>query len=350
MPSAYVTSETVALCQRIDIIDLHLDTLIPQRLWGYNPLVRHTWKPFGRHFFFHSDVPRFVEGCLSGGMWSITTNPLRPPQNRWNTFLKNLTKLQNLCQTSQNQMVLARTYEEYQQGRSAEAILVLPAVQGANAISGAPDGAFSIPDHLITRMTLVHLTPSVYGNTSSPLHHLVSNKGLKAPGKRLIEQMNERHIFVDLAHAHPQTFWDAVDVQKKAHPLLVTHTGVDGARSHWRNLDDRQIRAIADTGGVIGIMFATNFLQHSKGPKNATMILEHLEHLIAVGGESIAAIGSDFDGAISPPRDLNNATQYPVLVQQMLDRGWKENRIASVMGGNFLRVFKEYRGTLQQIA
>ena len=349
MPSPDVTPETMDLCQNIDIIDLHLDTLIPHRLWGYNPLVRHTWKPFGRHFFFHSDVPRFVEGCLSGGMWSITTNPLRPAQNRWRIFRKNLAHLKDLCDRSQNQLFLARTYEEYQRGRALGASVVLPVVQGANAISGAPEGALSIPDHLISRMTLVHLTPSVYGNTSSPLHHLVLNKGLKTAGKVLIEQMNERHIFVDLAHAHPQTFWDAVDVQASHHPLLVTHTGVDGARPHWRNLDDRQIKTIADSGGVIGIMFATNFLQRSRGPNNATMILEHLEHLISVGGEAIAAIGSDFDGAISPPKDLNNATQYPFLVQQMRDRGWKQARITSVMGGNFLRVFKEYRGNLQQL-
>ena len=282
-------------------------------------------------------------------MWSITTNPIRPAGNRWRTFLRNLERLQKLCEHSQQRLFLARTYEEYQRGRSLGASVVLPVVQGANAISGAPQGAFSIPDHLIARMTIVHLTPSAYGNTSSPLHYLVPNKGLKPAGKILIEQMNERHIFVDLAHAHPQTFWDAVDAQTKGHPLLVTHTGVDGARAHWRNLDDRQIRAVADTGGVIGIMFATNFLQHSTGPNNASMVLEHLEHLISVGGESIAAIGSDFDGAISPPKDLNNASQYPYLVQKMVERRWSVERITAVMGGNFLRVFQEYRRTLQQI-
>ena len=348
MSSGSISKESKQLSEDLDIVDLHLDTLIPYRLWGYNPLKRHSRMYFGRHFFFHSDVPRFKEGGLSGGMWSITTNPLRPANNRWQIFLRNLSRLQQLCDQSNDQLFLARNYDEYVAGRKKGSSIVLPAIQGANAISGAPDGAFSIPENLITRMTLIHLTPSVYGNSSSPFHFLNPFKGLKHAGKTLIEQMNERHIFLDLAHAHPKTFWDAVDVHNKQHPLLVTHTGVDGARKHWRNLDDTQIRAVADTGGIVGIMFATNFLQSPDGPSDATMILDHIEYLINIGGERIAAIGSDFDGFISPPKDLCTAAQYPLLIQKMLERGWSVDRIAAVMGRNFLNVLQEYRGNAQQ--
>jgi len=343
MSNFVVSTEAQQLAEQLDIIDLHLDTLIPYRLWGYNPLKRHSWMPFGRHFFTHTDVPRLREGGVTAAMWSITTNPLRPANNRWAVFLRNLIHLQRMCDNSQGHLHIARDYSEYLLGREQNSLVVFPAVQGANAISGASEGALSIPDNLITRMTIVHLTPSIYGNTSSPLHWLNPYKGLKVAGKTLIEQMNEKHIFVDLAHSHPQTFWDAVDVHDKTHPLLVTHTGVDGARKHWRNLDDKQIRAIADTGGVIGIMFATNFLQDRNGSKDCTMIVEHLEHLINVGGEDIAALGSDFDGAISPPKDLYTALHYPRLIQRMLDRKWSQQRIISVLGANFLRVFQEYR-------
>ena len=341
-----LSMEAQQLAEQLEIIDLHLDTLIPFRLWGYNPLTRHSWMPFGRHFFTHTDVPRLREGGVTAGMWSITTNPLRPANNRWQIFLRNLIQLQRLCDASKGNLHLARNHAEYLIGREKGAMIVLPAIQGANAISGAKEGVFAIPHNMITRMTLVHLTSSIYGNTSSPFHWLNPFKGLKVAGKTLIEQMNEKHIFVDLAHAHPQTFWDAVDVHDKTHPLLVTHTGVDGARKHWRNLDDKQIKAIADTGGVIGIMFATNFLQAPKGSTDSNMIIDHLEHLINVGGESIAAIGSDFDGAISPPKDLYTALHYPRLIQRMLDRHWKIDRIKAVLGENFLRVFKEYRSNV----
>ena len=332
-------AQALSLCQESEVIDLHLDTLIPYRLWGYNPFKRHR-NFFGRHFFCHSDLPRMQEGGLSAGMWSITTNPFRLSNSRWQVFSRNLLRLQKLCDTHSDQVHLSPNFAEYQKAGSKHKIL--PAIQGGNAISGAPDGLLSIQENLITRITLVHLTPSIYGNTSSPLHWLNPYKGLKDAGKRLIEQMNQEHVFLDLAHAHPQTFWDALDVHNPEHPVLVTHTGVQGVTPHWRNLSDKQIRAIAHRGGVIGIMFATNFLRSGKD-KSAKMVLDHLEHVINIGGERIAAIGSDFDGAISAPTDLYSAHQYPVLVEGMLKRGWSEQRIKGILGQNFLDVFQEYR-------
>ena len=89
------------------------------------------------------------------------------------------------------------------------------------------------------------------------------------------------------------------------------------------------------------MMFASNFLQYSRD-KTANMVLDHLEHLITIGGEKIAALGSDFDGAISAPANLKSAGHYPVLVQGMLERGWSRNG-SKEFSENFLDVFKEYR-------
>lgn len=332
------SAEALSLCQESEVIDLHLDTLIPYRLFGYHPFQRHR-NFFGRHFFGHSDLPRMNEGGLSGGMWSITTNPFRFSNARWQIFLRNLTHLQRLCHDNTDKVQLVRSFSEYRSAGKKHKIFA--AIQGGNSISGAPNGLLDIPDNLITRITLIHLTPSVYGNTSSPAHWLHPFKGLKDAGKILIEQLNQQHVFLDLAHAHPQTFWDSLDVHNPEHPVLVTHTGVQGVRKHWRNLDNKQIRAIAQRGGIIGIMFATNFLKHSKD-NTANMVLNHLEHLIDIGGEKVASLGSDFDGAISTPTNLRSANQYPILVQGMLERGWSEERIKGILGQNFLDVFQEY--------
>ena len=329
------------LCTNSDIIDLHLDIWIPKRLWGYNPTTSHNGAWFGRHFFGHSDLPRMQQAGYTGAMWSITTNPAKLSNARWQTFLDNLFELEQFCDAHED-LWLCRNFSDYQVARAQQKHAVFPSVQGANAISGAPDGVASLPEnHGIQRMTLVHLTPSVYGNTSSPAHFLHTHKGLTQAGKELVESMNQANIFVDLAHVHPEGFWDAVDVHDTTKPILVTHTGVQGVTPHWRNLDDVQIRAIADSGGIVGIMFATNFLKHN-GKKDASIIVDHLEHLIAVGGEQIAAIGTDFDGAISAPTDLKTVDQFPVLVEHMLQRGWTEQRIQGILGENFLRVLEHW--------
>ncbi len=78
-----------------------------------------------------------------------------------------------------------------------------------------------------------------------------------------MRRLNEKRIFVDLAHISKRGFWDAVEVHDKSQPLMVTHTGVSGVYEHWRNLDDDQLRAIADSGGTIGVMYQSSFLENN---------------------------------------------------------------------------------------
>ena len=118
---------------------------------------------------------------------------------------------------------------------------------------------------------------------------------------------------------------------------------VSGVYPHWRNLDDAQIRAIADRGGVVGVMYQSSFLAPVWIYAKRSAILDHLEHIIRVGGEGCAAIGTDYDGMIVPPGDLPDVTAHPLLVQDMLDRGWREARIRAVLGENYLRVLRHVR-------
>jgi membrane dipeptidase len=338
-----VSVAAVELTRACELVDLHLDTFIPPRLWGYGVLDRHRGGPLGHRFFGHVDLPRLHDGGLGAGMWSITTNPFRSAPARWAQLQRNLKAMLALVQQSRGALEVCRTAAELRAARARGAHGVLLAIQGGNALEAAPRGAHDLPDQLITRVTLVHLTNSAYGATSSPHHLLRRDKGLSPSGARLIEQLDQMRVFVDLAHIHPKGFWDAVAVHDKRLPLIATHTGVCGVRPHWRNLDDAQLRAIADSGGVAGVIFSTAFLQRRGGPADAGMVIEHLEHILRVGGEGAAALGSDFDGAIIPPADLPGADAYPVLVQKMLDARWTEDRVRRVLGGNALRTFEALR-------
>lgn len=338
-----VSVEAVELCRATDLIDLHIDTFIPPRLWGYDPRARHDGWILGRHFFGHLDLPRMRDAGLSGAMWSITTNPFRSADARWRTFQTNLERLGALVRASAGQLMLAPTHAAYAAARAAGAHAVMVSVQGANAWEAAPRGAATLAEDSVVRATLVHLTSSCYGATSSPHSLLRRDKGLTPAGVALVQQLNAQRVFVDLAHIHPAAFWGAVAAHDRSQPLLATHTGVTGARPHWRNLDDAQLRAIAETGGVVGVIFATNFLSRPGGPRDARMVLEHMEHIIRVIGEDHVAVGSDYDGAISPPAELGSGDRYPVLVQRMMDAGWSTSRVEKVLGQNFLRCFAALR-------
>lgn len=338
-----ISEEALALVRASEVVDLHIDSFIPVRIFGY-ALDRAHPRPItmGR-FMGHLDWPRMAEGGLTGGMWSITTNPFRRTASRWAVFQRNLDRLRGIVDGSAGRLRIARTRSEYAAARAAGAHAVLLSIQGGNALQGAPDGPASIADRSIVRVTLVHLTNSDYGATSSPAHRLRRHKGLTPLGKRFVEQLDAQRILVDLAHIHPDGFWDAVAVHDKTLPLVSTHTGVCGVTPHWRNLDDRQLRAIADSGGTVGIIFSYNFLDRPGGPRDSTMIVEHAEHVMKVCGEDCVSIGSDYDGMIVPPRDLTSSATYPVLVQKMLDRGHAPATIQKFLGGNALRVLESIR-------
>jgi membrane dipeptidase len=337
-----VSVEAVQLTRAAELVDLHVDTFILPRISRYDVFRRHAGGPFGRRFVGHLDVPRLRDGGLDGAMWSITTNPFRTVAARWGTFLANLAALRALIARSGGALAEARTRAEYRTVRARGAHACLLAIQGLNAVEGAPEGVASLPDDGIVRATVVHLTDSVYGGTSSPLGRR-RERGLTPAGRDAVAALNARRIFVDLAHIHAQAFWDAVAVHDRTQPLLSTHTGVTGVRPHWRNLDDPQLKAIADTGGVVGIIFDEGFLRRDGGPHDGAMVVEHLAHVVRVAGEDAAAIGSDFDGMITPPADVAGADAYPRLVQHMLDAGFAESRIRKILGENFLRAFGELR-------
>lgn len=334
-----VSTEALALTRDAEVIDLHLDTFIPIRLWGYDIRARHDLGLLRGFCFGHFDIPRAMDAGLSAAMWSITTNPFRTAGGRWRTFLKNLARVREVIDSSSGVLRIARNLAELREVRAAGAHACLLAVQGGNAFDAAPESVASVPDQLITRVTLLHLTNSALGTASTPLSWLRRRRGLTPKGKDLVARMNSERIFVDLAHVHPEGFWDAVDVHDPQQPLIDTHTGVSGVTPHWRNLDDEQIRAIAETGGVIGVIYSVHFLEGAHGHQDGQMILEHMEHLIRAGGEDVVAIGSDYDGAIVPPKGLRSVESYPLLVQMMLDRGWSEARIRKILGENFLRAF-----------
>lgn len=334
-----VSREAAQLLLGSDVIDLHLDTFIPPRL----PLVRydlfkhHRRVPLRGRFFGHLDLPRAIASGLTGGMWSITTNPFRRRARRWVVFQKNLARFREMVDATAGRLRFVRSVAEYHAAQAAGAHAVFLSIQGGNALEAAPDGIAALgPDQPVLRVTLVHLTNAVFGVTSSPLR-MWRRRGLSDRGHDFVRMLNEHRVFVDLAHINPAGFWDAVEAHDRTQPLLATHTGVNGVRRIWRNLDDDQIKAIADTGGTVGIIFAQNFLRPRGGARDASLVVDHMAHVISVAGEDFVSIGSDYDGAIVPPAELRGGDGYVRVVQHMLDRGWSDLRIRKILGGNFLR-------------
>jgi membrane dipeptidase len=342
LADAGALADARALLAACPAVDLHIDTFIPTRLFGYDPEQTHRY-PF-RHLVGHVDLPRAAEGGLAGALWSITTNPFRSAAGRLQTLQRNLARLKAQT-TASSRAAWVTNARAFDAAVAAGRHAVVPVVQGANALGTARSfGEAQATD--ITSATLVHLTSSELGETSTPLpwKRAFGPPGLSARGKELVQSMNAERVLVDLAHAAPTTFWDAVAVHDRQWPLLVTHTGVAGVYPHWRNIDDAQLKAVAATGGVVGVIYHPGFLGPPRAAKDGLeLVLRHLAHIVDVIGEDSAALGSDWDGFISPPDALRDATTLPALVGGMLQRGWSAERVQKIVGRNFLRCLRAVR-------
>jgi len=339
-----ISREAVELYLACDSIDLHLDTFIWNRIFGWDLRKRHGGGLLGSRVYSMVDFPRVREAHLTGAIWVITTNPLRSPEGRADAFCENVRRLQGIFESVGDAFQLVRNVREYRAAVAAGKHAAFVGIQGGNALDRDLDALDRIPDDLIVRITLVHLSSSRIGVTSSPAAGARRGEGLTGFGRDYVRRLDEKRILVDLAHINREGFFDAVAVHDRSLPLVVTHTGVSGVHPHWRNLDDEQLRAIADTGGTIGVMYQSSFLGDAYWGGRSESVVRHLEHIVNTVGEDHASLGSDWDGAICPPRDLTSPLDLPRLVEHMLRRRWTPERIAKVLAGNFLRVVEAVRG------
>jgi membrane dipeptidase len=336
-----VSREAIDLYLAADVVDLHVDSFIWWRVLGYDPLLRHGRGPFGARFFSQVDVPRLREARVGAALWSITTNPLRSVAGRARTFERNLASLRDLVAAAPEQWALVTTADEHDAARAHGQHAAFISIQGGHALDGVSDALLG--DGALLAVTLVHLSTSSVGTTSSPIAW-GRERGLTAHGRALVERLDALRIFVDLAHVSRAGFFDAVDAHDRTRPLMVSHTGVCGAHPLWRNVDDAQLKAVADTGGVVGVIFHSAYLGDPYLGGRVARIADHLQHIVRAVGADHAALGSDWDGLIITPRDMPTCLELPRLVQALLERRVTHDDILKIMGRSFLRALRQLRG------
>jgi membrane dipeptidase len=150
---------------------------------------------------------------------------------------------------------------------------------------------------------------------------------------------------IDLSHLNEAGFWDVV--RNSNAPLVATHSNAHAITEHSRNLTDDQLRAIADSDGMVGLNFAAAFLRHDgKMLSNVPLsqMLKHIDHLINILGEDRVGFGSDYDGAVVP-EELSDVSALPKLRHAMKEHGYGEILIKKLCHSNWLRVLEKTWGS-----
>ncbi len=164
--------------------------------------------------------------------------------------------------------------------------------------------------------------------------------GLTEAGKALVRACNQRGIMVDLSHITEAGFWDVAAISDA--PLVATHSNAHALCASARNLTDKQLAAIGESGGMVGLNFATAFLREDgqmKANVPVEVMLRHLDHMIAILGEDGVGLGSDFDGA-QVPEAIGDVAGLPVLIKAMRAHQYGEALVEKICHGNWLRVLE----------
>jgi membrane dipeptidase len=231
-------------------------------------------------------------------------------------------------------------------------IAVIHNVEGAHTLDGNLDNLQRLFDRGVAYMTLAHF----YGNEAvHPVFPYPESVqllrcfrgdrnpalGLEPFGIQVVEKMMELGIILDLAHCTPIARQQIYDIVGTKMPLIASHVGAYEINPSPYNLTDAEITRIADSGGVVAVIFMNYWLMPHETKRGLNFIARTINHLVNVAGVEHVAIGTDFDGFTDPPDDLKDASELPKLTQRLIAEGYSQDEIAKIWGGNAVRVLRE---------
>lgn len=318
------------------IVDLHVDFIIQQRLFGYDALKRHRAGMRGQPLFWHADIPRMQDAKYSGACLGIHYYPWESEAG----FVEMQKQIDYLDHVVAKHPDVIRVERREDWLKANGKIALAPGVEGAHMLNGKLDRVETLKARGVTYMTITHFSKNAAA-TPSMGRGANETEGLTGFGKDLVAALQEADILVDVAHVNTPGTLDICKITTK--PLFCTHTGVKGVFNHARSITDEEIDGIAASDGVIGIMFAPKFLTGSTKADH-TCVLDHLEYVISRVGPRHAAIGSDFDGWVPIPSDMRDVRDIQLIVDGLAARGHSPDDITKVLGGNALEMLSGQRG------
>lgn len=360
------------------VVDLHMDT--PTASLADPAFDLAEWNETG-----HVDRPRLRAGGVAGAFFVAWIEPwwMERPGGAFRRVRGVLEETRRRVEATPG-LRLARGAREVREAGEAGETAILLAVEGGHAIEGSLERLRELAELGVRYMTLTWNHSTAWADACcSPAKH----GGLTPFGRSVIREMEDLRVLPDLSHAADSTFWDVLEMARA--PVLVSHSCARALCDHPRNVTDEMARAVGEKGGVIGVNFYPGFLDESfarimkerwgdseeghrierildpesegdpedrertyrrlrdamterlRGvPCPLESLVRHVEHLVEVAGVDHVALGSDFDGVPALPEGLGDVSRIPVLAEALRGRGFTEDEVQRILGGNVLRILE----------
>ena len=293
---------------------------------------------------FHIDIPRLRKGGLKAQYWSVFVPA--GTDLTGNALIQTLEQIElvhAMCKRYPDVFELATTAEDVERISRAGKVASLIGVEGGHSIQNSLQALRELYRRGARYMTLTHSKTLGWADsaTDDP-----KNNGLSPFGKEVVREMNRLGMLVDLSHVSEKCMLDAFEVTKA--PVIYSHSSARAICDHPRNVSDEMLKRTAQNGGVVMVNFMSGYvvptaeLESDRSARgNYKTVCDHIEHIIEVAGIDHVGIGSDYDGVSRLPRGLEDVSTYPLLTQELLNRGYDKEAIHKILGGNALRVLRE---------
>ncbi|MFO8071835.1 MAG: dipeptidase [Polyangia bacterium] len=357
------------------VLDAHCDTLMRVVGDGYDLGSRNDEG--------HVDFPRMAAGGVDAQVFAVWVDPRSYSGRLWKRAGEMIDALHREVGEHSERVGLAQNAAEARELVAGGKLAAFLGVEGGYVLEDEPSRLAELHERGVRYVTLTwwNNTSFADGSGDEPEWH-----GLNELGREIVREMNRLGIVVDVSHASDETFRDVLEVSER--PVIASHSCTRALHDHHRNLSDEMLRALAKNGGVVGINFVASFLDAEHGaaaeklreklkpemervkkrygdplrarkerwklwrrraraelpPVSIDKVIDHLEHAAKVAGVDHVGLGSDFDGFSVGPVELGDCSRLPLITEKLLERGFSDEDVTKILGGNFLRVFSENEG------
>ncbi|CAL8381239.1 unnamed protein product [Arctogadus glacialis] len=288
----------------------------------------------------HTNIPKIKAGKLGAQFWSAFVPCDTQYKDAVRQTLEQIDVIHRMCQKYPETFRFTASSQEIRAAFRDNRTACLIGVEGGHSLDSSLGTLRAMYLLGVRYLTLTHSCNTPWADNwlvDTESGHSEHN-GLSPFGKQVIKEMNRLGMLIDLSHMSVEVMNQVLNMS--AAPVIFSHSSAYGICPHKRNVPDNILLKVRDKGGIVMINFYNDYVTCSP-TANVSNVADHFDYIKKLAGPSIIGFGGDYDGVTRVPTGLEDVSKMPVLVAELLARGWKDEEVKAALGENLLRVLKK---------